>query len=368
MKKIVFGITSLNLGGAERVLVDITNELCSKYDITIFCLYGNGEMEKQLNSKVKVTHVYNNSYRDMSFLKKICISIQMANSFLRKRIYNKYIKGKYDVEVAFLEGPITWIFATASKVKKIAWIHNDIESVFGDNKKAKLKQKLNEKCYEMYNHLVFVSKDNLTKFKKIFPKNKVLKKVIYNFLNYDNILKKSLDGKASEIKNNSISFIQVSRIVEQKALFRLLEVHKKLINEKYKHTIYIIGDGPLKEKLERKIKEEKLDKSFILLGKKENPYPYIKKADYFMLTSFYEGYGMVLLEGRALNKYILITDSAAREALNDYDYKLIVDNNENGIYEGIKKLLTERPKTTLAETVDNIYLIKEIEKLIGGNK
>ena len=54
MKKILFGITSLTLGGAERVLVDLANKLCEKYDITIFTIYANGELEKELNSKVKL--------------------------------------------------------------------------------------------------------------------------------------------------------------------------------------------------------------------------------------------------------------------------------------------------------------------------
>lgn len=54
MKKILFGITSLTLGGAERVLVDLSNALCDKYEITIFTIYAKGELEKQLNNKIKL--------------------------------------------------------------------------------------------------------------------------------------------------------------------------------------------------------------------------------------------------------------------------------------------------------------------------
>ena len=366
MKKIVFGITSLCLGGAERVLVDIVNKLCTKNDITIFTLYGNGEFQKQLDKKVKLLHVYDSDYYSLSPLKRKWISVQMACGLLRNRIYNKYIKDKFDIEIAFLEGPITWIFSKKSNARKIAWIHNDIEDVFGNGSKAKLKQNLNKKCYQKFDDLVFVSKDNMKKFKKYFPDNENNKQVIYNYLNCEDVLKKADIGEASEIKDNSVSFVQVSRIVEQKALFRLLEVHKKLIADNYKHTIYIVGDGPLIEELEEKIKEYKLSKSFVLLGKKENPYPYIKKSDYFMLTSFYEGYPMVLLEGKALNKYILLTDSAARETLIDYDPKMIVSNTEEGIYDGIKKLIEERPKVDLKNTFDNNASLEKIIKLIEG--
>ncbi len=65
MKKLLFGITSLTLGGAERVLVDIANKLCDKYDITIFTIYSGGELEKQLSKKVKLKSLYNMKYNDL---------------------------------------------------------------------------------------------------------------------------------------------------------------------------------------------------------------------------------------------------------------------------------------------------------------
>lgn len=65
MKKLLFGITSLGLGGAERVLVDIANKLCDKYDITIFTIYSGGELEKQLSKKIKLKSLYNIEYNDL---------------------------------------------------------------------------------------------------------------------------------------------------------------------------------------------------------------------------------------------------------------------------------------------------------------
>ena len=65
MKKLLFGITSLTLGGAERVLVDLANELCNKYEITIFTIYSSGELEKQLSKKVKLTTLYNKQYSEL---------------------------------------------------------------------------------------------------------------------------------------------------------------------------------------------------------------------------------------------------------------------------------------------------------------
>lgn len=75
MKKILFGITSLTLGGAERVLVDLSNALCDKYEITIFTIYAKGELEKQLNNKIKLKSLYDEAYLELSPLKKkVCSS------------------------------------------------------------------------------------------------------------------------------------------------------------------------------------------------------------------------------------------------------------------------------------------------------
>ena len=101
MKKIVFGITSLCLGGAERVLVDIVNKLCTKYDITIFTLYGNGEFQKQLDKKVKLLHVYDKDYYSLSPLKRKWISVQMACGLLRNRIYNNILKVNLILKLLF---------------------------------------------------------------------------------------------------------------------------------------------------------------------------------------------------------------------------------------------------------------------------
>lgn len=65
MKKVLFGITSLTLGGAERVLVDIANKLCNKYDITIFTIYSGGELEKQLSDKIKLKSLYHKQYSEL---------------------------------------------------------------------------------------------------------------------------------------------------------------------------------------------------------------------------------------------------------------------------------------------------------------
>lgn len=366
MKKLLFGITSLTIGGAERVLVDLTNELCDKYEITIFTIYPNGEFEKTLSPKIKLKSLHNKQYKELNKIQKILIPLQTW--IKQKSIYKKHIKSDYDVEIAFLEGAITRLFSTKNKnTTKIAWIHNDISKVFGDSIKSKIKKLVDRKIYGKYDKLVFVSKDNEIKFQEVYKDNKIEKKLIYNYINSDNVITKAQETVDLKFDDNTVNFVTVSRLVQQKALDRLINVHSKLIKDGYKHNFYIIGDGPEKNKLEKMINDNQVQETFKLLGKKENPYPYIKKSDYFCLLSYFEGYGMVLEEAKILNKKILITNTAAREAVQNYEYVNIFENSEEAIYSGLKNIIKNYKKeySNTPSIYNNKEILKNIIELVG---
>lgn len=371
MKKIVFGITSLTLGGAERVLVDLANNLVEKYDVTIFTIYSKGILEKELNEKVHIESIYDKSYNELNKKEKITIPLNILLN--KKKIFRKYLENKsYDVQIAFLEGPITRLFSVKNKCsnpKKIAWVHNDISKVFGKSIKSKIKRIIDRNAYEKYDTIVFVSRDNLDKFNKVY--DDILlpeEKVINNYLDSERIIKLSEEKYEKVFNNKEVNILQVSRLVEQKAIDRLIDVHTKLINEGIKHHIYIIGEGPLKEKLEDKIKNNKVEKTFTLLGARENPYPYMKDADAFCLFSEFEGYPMVIEEAKVLKKYILVTNTASREVLFNYsENSMIVSNNVTGIEDAIKYVVRNKQKIS-QKNIEYVYtnskIIDKIEKII----
>lgn len=371
MKKILFGITSLTIGGAERVLVDLANELCNDYDITIFTIYPNGEFEKSLSNKIKLKSLYNKRYNELSKIQKVFVPLKVWIN--KNQIYNKYIKENFDVEIAFLEGPITRLISVKnSGTKKVTWIHNDISRVFGNNLKSKIKRHIDEKIYNKFDELVFVSKDNKKSFEKIYKNNAVKKEIIYNYINSENILKKSNDEIPEIFAEDELNFVTVARLVEQKGIDRLIRVHSKLIKENLKHKIWVIGDGPEYKKLESLVDSNSVKDTFKLLGKRENPYPYIKKADYFCLLSYFEGYGMVLEEAKILGKDILITNTAAREAIEGYEYATIIENNENDIYKILKeKILKGKDainKSEKTKDYNNEDIIQKIKNILDSKK
>ena len=347
MKKILFGITSLTIGGAERVLVDLANRLSEEYSITILTIYDKGELKKQLNENVKVISLYDMAFKDYNKLDRIAISLDLFFKI-------KPPKG-YDIYVSFLEGPITRFFSKKIQkneaelnIKRIAWVHNDISKVFGNNLKAKFKVAIDKKVYQKYDEIVFVSNENKDDFEKTYGKIKKIKNsdkcittsVIRNYINYKSVIEKSEQKPETEFDNNCINLVSVCRLVEQKALDRFIKIHSMLEKDGIHSKVYIVGDGPNKSILKKTIEKYNEKENFFLLGQKENPYPYIKNADYFCLLSYYEGYGMVIDEAKILNKKIIITKTAAKEGIANYEQSYVLDNNEKGIYEGLKKILS----------------------------
>lgn len=286
---------------------------------------------------------------------------------LKRFYYNKYVKNNYDVEVAFLEGPITRLFSVKNKeVKKIAWIHNDISKVYGNDLKAKMKLTLDKKIYNKYGKLIFVSRDNKKSFEETYKDIKPSKEVIYNYIDINKVIEKSKQEIDFKFDNNQLNFLTVARLVEQKGIDRLIKIHKQLLENNYKNKFYVIGNGPEREKLKGLIDKENLSDTFILLGKKENPYPYMKQFDIFCLLSKFEGYGMVLEEAKILNKPIIITNTAAREALQNYKNAKIIDNNEKAIYNNLRDIIKKDIRNF--ENSENKYnnedIIQKLKKLL----
>jgi glycosyltransferase involved in cell wall biosynthesis len=337
MKKLVFGISNLNIGGAEKVLVDLVNRLKDDYDITIFTIYGNGQLESTLDRKIKVKSFIKKSRNELSFLHQKIIGFIFNSYFLRKLVYKKYIKNKYDRKIAFLEGPITAMFS--SEKNNIAWVHTDLSKHLKGYKKQ-------EKIYNKYNKIIFVSHDSLLNFNKVIDVN-VKKEVIYNYIDIESIINKSKETSDIDVSDG---FLVLARLVPAKGIDRLIDVSLMLKKDNIDHKIYIIGDGELRLELEEKINKLDLNKNVVLLGFKNNPYPYIKNCKYFLLPSLYEGFGMTIIEAMILGKNIIITETGAKEALQGYNSKLIVKNSVNGLYEGLKNILNSEYTFNITET------------------
>lgn len=337
MKKIIFLIPNLMHGGAEKVLVNLVNNLDKeKYDVTLQTLFDIGVNKKDLKSHIKYHSFLKKEFRGNSYLFKL-----FSPEFWWKRI----IKEHYDIAVSYLEGPTTRILSgcTDKNTKKIAWLHIELNTpklaALGFRSLDEAKE-----AYESFDRIIAVSKS----VKGCFAENLCIKKdidVLYNVNETEQIKKKSnlSLNNSSFIIDNVPTICSVAKLMKTKGFDRLIEVHKRLIDEGFYHRIYILGIGEEKSYLEKKIKEYKCEQSFILLGFCENPYQYISKCDLYVCSSRREGFSTAVTEALVLGIPVVSTDcSGARELLGDNnEYGIVVDNSTEGIYKGLKAMLSD---------------------------
>ena len=343
-KKILIRIGSLRHGGAEKVLVTFLKNLPSdKYEVDLLLNLYSGKYLTEVPNWVNVMYLNKGEMittnRPQDIPKKAYrIVYQRLLKKYPKILYKRKLKNKkYDIEFAAIHGFMDEVLnSPLTSSKKLMWIHNDLTQVEGYTKE-KIRR------FFQYDKVMVISE----KIKKTFEdlaiseaeKSKIVR--IFNPLDTEEILTKAEKPVTNYTFDDKLpTFISVGTVFPQKGFDRLLKVHKKLINEGLDHRLLIVGDGYDFENIKKLKTELGVDNTATMLGFTDNPYPYFKRADFYILSSRYEGFPTVLFEAMTLNKNIVATDvSGVREMLNDGDLGLIIENSEVGIYEGMKKAL-----------------------------
>ncbi len=357
-KKILIRIGSLRHGGAEKALVKfLTNIPSDKYEIDLLLNLYSGMYLKEVPSWIKIHYlikgemITTNRLQDIP-VKAIRVLYQKILLMFPFLLYKFILKGKkYDVELGAIHGIYKEILRSPQKKsKKILWIQNDIFNLkeytpdvirqfFKFDKILVISNKLKEEMLK----LATTDSEKLAVVK------------IFNPIDKEDTLKKAdvpIDDYPFD--NDIPTFISVGTVYPQKGYDRLLEVHKKLLADGLKHQLIIIGDGFDFEKTKDLLHTLELGKTAKMLGFSSNPYPYIKKADYYVMSSRHEGFPTIIAEALILTKPIIATDiSGIRDLLEDGKLGIITPNSLDGIYEGMKKVLTDK---SLAEHYKNEIL------------
>lgn len=259
--------------------------------------------------------------------------VDKAKEIFYKKSAEK-LSGKYDTVVAYQESMCTEYVQYIEATKKIAWIHNDYER-FSINKTFEQQQML----YDKYNELVCVSEASMESMLKNIEVTSDHIHLIYNTIPRDYIISQS-NIQVEKLKRGAFVFISMGRFQEQKGFDRAVWVASKLKEKGINFTWFIIGDGAEFNRIQTLIKEAGLDGTMMLLGVKKNPFPYVKQADCFVMTSRYEAQPMVLNGALTLGIPVISTRfSSAAEVVEDEYNGMIVDNSEAGILNGIEKFI-----------------------------
>lgn len=337
MKKLFFATHNLDLGGIETALVTLVNNLSEKgYDITIALEKKEGVFLDRLSNKIKVIE-YNTNNNKNIILRKIC------NLLNRIKFITKY-KNKFDFSASFATYSLASSFMTRMASKNSAlWCHADYLTLYQGNKEEVKAFFKNINC-EKFNHIVFVSKEGTNSFIEIFPELRDKVMTCNNLINGKEIIEKSKESIVEENmqelkKENSPIFLNVGRHDEgQKKLTRIIEASKKLKEENFKFKIIFIGDGQDTKLYQEKVKEYNLQDVILLLGRKENPYPYFVISDCIILSSEYEGYPVVYLESFVLHKPIVTTKVSDYEQVED-GRGMVVEKDTQSIYKAMKEFI-----------------------------
>ena len=355
-KKILIRIGSLRHGGAEKVLVTFLKNLPqNKYEIDLLLNLYSGKYLPEVPTWINVLYlnkgemITTNRLQDIP-VKAFRVIYQKLLKQFPNLLYQFILKGKkYDVEFAAIHGFRDEILNSPLKSsKKLVWIHNDL-------KKTELYHYTDEEFRKFFgfDKIMVISEkieqdfNNLTQNQE--EKNKIVR--IYNPLDTEEIVLKSQEPRSKKqearSKNSNLgtqnpdpTFVSVGTVFPQKGFDRLLKVHKRLLDEGFHHKILILGDGYDFENIKNLQKDLGVTETSTLFGFTDNPYPQIKNADFYILSSRYEGFPTVLFEAITLKKNIIATDvSGVREMLDDGKLGLIIENSEQGIYDGMKKAL-----------------------------
>ena len=363
MKKILFMVTSMNIGGVEKSLLSLLNTIPKdKYDITLMLLEEKGGYLEYVPQNIKIIEatwfkdikpiimespykIVKKFIKEKKFIKCIrfiyCYFVDkyLDNRFLFYKNVMREIpmnKEKYDVAIAY-QGPTDIIdYYIAYKVKadkKISWLHFDVS-------KHAFNNKLYTKLYKKYNKIFVVS--NEAKNVLVSQINNITDntEVFFNIVCKDTILKMAKEKVDFDDSYKGIKIVTVGRLSKEKGQDMAIEALYQLRKSGYDVKWYCVGDGNDREYYEEMIKEYNLQEYFILLGAKTNPYYYMKEADIYVQTSRHEGYCLTLAEAKCLEKVIITTNFiTASNQIIDGENGFICEMNSDSIYRKIEFII-----------------------------
>lgn len=344
MKELLIMGKSLVGGGSEVALIELINALPEDlYNITLVLLDSDNEYAYRLKKNVNIVQLtFNNS-----FAKSLVSMYSFPAKVLKKLSVNKWLpyydcvmnsvknefNKTYDIAIDFYGygSFITAFLARKIKAKrKATWLH--------DEKIYWLKSV--EKYLPMYDKIFGVSQAVVDAFCRDYPSLKDMAAVFYNVIDINDIKDKSEEKPEFLFNRDNFNILTVGRLTEQKGYDIAICVASILAKRGINFTWYAIGSGRDKGKLKKLVATYNLKEQFIFLGRKDNPYPYMKNCDLYVQPSRHEGYGVAIVEARVLGLPIVVSN---------------IRSNSEQIQDGINGYVTELSAEAMADKIEYLY-------------
>lgn len=356
--KVAFVTKQLIMGGIERSLITLLNHISfDKFDVTIYVMKSGGELVDQLPNEVKIKNIFGKETTTIEKVRKYIRKGELITSFktvlytyLLKRGATSRFKENiyysnmlpiedvnYDLAIAYYiptSLPVIYTMNNLIAKEKAAWIHSDVTEFKTILPNYRV-------FYEQYNYIFGVSNFTVNKFNEIFPHLKERTSLFYNIFEKEKLELLSAQDESFYDKYEGFRILTVGRLAQEKGYDLIPKVLSKLLEKGYDVRWYCIGEGNVREKLESMITDYNLEEHLILLGNKENPYPYIKDCDIYVQPSRHEAYCITVAEARMFHKPIITTDTGASEQIKHGKTGLVVQFDEEKMYEAVKRLLND---------------------------
>lgn len=341
MKKILFLIHDLGHGGAEKVLVNLVNNMdTAKFDITVMSLFDEGINRQYLPNSITYKSCFKKAVRGNSHLMKLLSP---------RQLHRWLIKDRYDIEIAYLEGPCARIISgcTDTNTRKVGWIHIEQR----DKKRAAVSFRSYEEamtCYNTLDKIICVSNTVREDFLSLLPVC-VPAEVLYNTNESAKILEMAQETVESELfSEGEIKLVGVGKLLKSKGFHRLISIAHRLRSEGFPVHLYILGAGPMGRELQKQISACGAERFVTLLGYQTNPYKYVAKCDLFVCASHAEGFSTAATEALIVGTPVCTVEvSGMKEMLGEHnEYGIVTENSEEALYQGIRHLLEDPARLT----------------------
>ena len=363
--KILFLLENLNSGGAERVLVNLVNNMNpERFEITVMTLFAEGVHFHALRPHVRKICKRARFFHGISYALRF---------FTSRALYRHYVgDDSYDVVVGYMTGIPTKIAAGAIRSKRIGWLHGNMHYVIPSQKLYWGRTHL-RRTYERFDG-VFGCADTVTKsFTEQIGASCRHLQTVYNVNDTDRILSQAKEQLSLPFTPDGQTpiFCTMGTLAPVKGFERLIRSCGKLVAEGHVFRLLILGDGPLRRDLEAQISALGLSDTVYLLGFHANPYPYLAASDVFVCSSFSEGLSTAVSEAIILGCAVISTDvSGAKEILGaDNDYGRVIPNSEDAICTELRSFLKEREQIAYyREKANERAAFFATERLISCNE
>ena len=378
-KRIFIAIHYLEIGGAEISLIGLLQALdYTKYDVDLFVYSHQGELMAYIPKEVHLlpeipAYAYierpmkealhrglwgvvygrlmakwrHQQYKRREHPKDGSAIFQYVMNAVEPHLPSLCHLGEYDLAVSFLT-PHNIVLNKVRAKKKVCWIHTDYT-------KIDVNAKLEEPIWSGYDHIASISPDVTRAFLTVFPTLGAKIVEIHNILSVGFVRSRAAEMPVEEVRKEMpreegvVNLLSVGRFSYPKnydnvpAICRRLNAQSSMFNLQFKW--FLIGYGGDEALIRQRIAEEGMEERVIILGKKDNSYPYIKACDVYVQPSRYEGNAVTVREAQMLCKPVVVTDylTATSQVTDGLDGVIVPMDNE-GCARGIARFMTDAKK------------------------